>query len=65
MDVDVLAVQEVEDIDTLKAFNRDNLSKMYRYVTLIEGNDGRLIDVFTRMRRIVRYLAAIYWKPRS
>lgn len=45
MDVDILAVQEVEDIDTLKAFNRDELKKMYPYVTLIEGNDSRLIDV--------------------
>jgi len=45
MDVDVLAVQEVEDIDTLKAFNRDHLAKMYPYVTLVEGNDERLIDV--------------------
>jgi endonuclease/exonuclease/phosphatase family metal-dependent hydrolase len=45
MDVDVLAVQEVEDIDTLKAFNRDHLGKLYTYVTLIEGNDNRLIDV--------------------
>jgi hypothetical protein len=25
MDVDVLAVQEVEDVDTLKQFNRENL----------------------------------------
>lgn len=45
MDLDVLAVQEVEDIDTLKAFNRDHLQKLYRFVTLIEGNDSRLIDV--------------------
>ncbi len=45
MDVDVLAVQEVEDIDTLKAFNRDHLQGMYAYVTLVEGNDNRLIDV--------------------
>jgi endonuclease/exonuclease/phosphatase family metal-dependent hydrolase len=45
MDVDVLAVQEVEDIDTLRAFNRDKLTNLYRYVTLIEGNDDRLIDV--------------------
>jgi len=45
MDLDVLAVQEVEDIDTLKAFNRENLGKKYKYITLIEGNDDRLIDV--------------------
>jgi endonuclease/exonuclease/phosphatase family metal-dependent hydrolase len=45
MNVDILAVQEVEDIDTLKAFNRDHLGNMYKYITLIEGNDNRLIDV--------------------
>jgi endonuclease/exonuclease/phosphatase family metal-dependent hydrolase len=45
MDVEVLAVQEVEDIDTLLQFNRDYLGGMYRYLMLIEGNDPRLIDL--------------------
>ncbi len=45
MSADVLAVQEVEDIDTLKQFNRDWLNNLYPYITLIEGNDPRLIDV--------------------
>lgn len=45
MDVDVLAVQEVEDIDTLKRFNRDYLNGLYSSTVLIEGNDERLIDV--------------------
>ena len=45
MDVDVLAVQEVEDIDTLKRFNRDELGGRYGWVALIEGNDPRLIDL--------------------
>ena len=45
MDLDVLAVQEVEDIDTLKNFVTDDLGGLYPYVTLIEGNDHRLIDV--------------------
>lgn len=45
IDLDVLAVQEVEDIDTLHMFNRYNLSKMYPHVVLLEGNDVRLIDV--------------------
>jgi hypothetical protein len=45
MDVDVLAVQEVENIDILKEFNRKHLGSLYRYQVLIEGNDPRLIDV--------------------
>jgi len=45
INVDVLAVQEVEDIDTLRQFNRDYLDDMYRYIVLVEGNDPRLIDV--------------------
>jgi endonuclease/exonuclease/phosphatase family metal-dependent hydrolase len=45
MDVDILAVQEVEDLDTLSQFNRDYLEGMYDYCALVEGNDPRLIDV--------------------
>jgi endonuclease/exonuclease/phosphatase family metal-dependent hydrolase len=45
MDVDVLAVQEVEDIAVLRQFNRDWLGARYPFVILIEGNDQRLIDV--------------------
>jgi endonuclease/exonuclease/phosphatase family metal-dependent hydrolase len=43
--VDVLGVQEVEDIDTLKWFNREYLHGLYAHVVLVEGNDRRLIDV--------------------
>ncbi|MFW9831105.1 MAG: endonuclease/exonuclease/phosphatase family protein [Candidatus Thorarchaeota archaeon] len=45
IDVDVLAIQEAEDLDTLRMFNRYNLGGLYRHVVLIEGNDVRLIDV--------------------
>ncbi len=45
INVDVLAIQEVEDIDTIHQFNRENLDSMYRYVVLVEGNDPRLIDI--------------------
>jgi len=45
MDVDVLAVQEVEDINTLQGFARDSLNDRYPFHVLIEGNDPRLIDV--------------------
>jgi endonuclease/exonuclease/phosphatase family metal-dependent hydrolase len=45
MDADVLAVQEVEDIDILKGFNTKHLANLYPYRVLIEGNDPRFIDV--------------------
>lgn len=45
MDIDVLAVQEVEDIDILRRFAREDLGGMYPYQALIEGNDPRLIDL--------------------
>ncbi len=45
MDIDVLAVQEVENIDILKEFNDNYLLGLYKYVVLIEGNDPRLIDL--------------------
>jgi endonuclease/exonuclease/phosphatase family metal-dependent hydrolase len=45
MNLDVLAVQEVEDIDTLRQFNREDLGGLYSQVVLVEGNDPRLIDV--------------------
>ena len=45
MDADVLAVQEIEHIDILRTFNRDQLGGLYPHVALIEGNDQRLIDV--------------------
>lgn len=45
MNVDVLAVQEVEDIDTLRSFVHNDLADRYPYFVLVEGNDERLIDV--------------------
>lgn len=45
MDVDVLAVQEVEHIEILKEFNNSFLHGMYGHAALVEGNDSRLIDV--------------------
>lgn len=45
MDADVLAVQEVESMAVLKEFNKTYLGDRYDHVALVEGNDGRLIDV--------------------
>ena len=44
-DVDVLAVQEVENIDILRKFNREYLDSTYKFQVLVEGNDPRFIDV--------------------
>lgn len=45
MDLDVLAVQEVENIGILKQFNNKHLGGLYPYQVLLEGNDPRFIDV--------------------
>ncbi|HEX6207171.1 MAG TPA: endonuclease/exonuclease/phosphatase family protein [Actinomycetota bacterium] len=45
MDLDVLAVQEVEDVEALRDFNRFHLEGMYPHAVLVEGNDARFIDV--------------------
>jgi len=44
-DVDVLAVQEVENIGILRKFNQEVLGGRYPHLALIEGNDPRFIDV--------------------
>jgi predicted extracellular nuclease len=45
LNLDVLAVQEVEDVDVLREFNRSHLQVPFENVILVEGNDPRLIDV--------------------
>jgi len=45
MDVDVLAVQEVENIGALRQFNTDYLNGSYSYQALIGGNDPRFIHL--------------------
>jgi endonuclease/exonuclease/phosphatase family metal-dependent hydrolase len=45
MNVDVLAVQEVEDIGILRSFTKESLDDQYPFQVLVEGNDPRLIDV--------------------
>ena len=45
VDADLLALQEVENLDALRRFNRDHLERPFGYEVLIEGNDPRFIDV--------------------
>ena len=44
-DADVIGLQEIEKLDTLKRFNARMLKNRYPYQILIDGNDDRLIDV--------------------
>ena len=55
---DILCMQEVDNLDALKAFEYGYLFKMigrgYRYKYMVEGNDGRGIDVALMMREQTR-----------
>jgi endonuclease/exonuclease/phosphatase family metal-dependent hydrolase len=42
---DIICLQEVENLDTLKSFQSQFLAGKYPYKYLIDGNDPRLIDV--------------------
>ncbi len=47
-DADVVCLQEVESLDTLKRFRSHHIhrgSRTYPYIALVDGNDPRLIDV--------------------
>jgi len=46
LDADVIALQEVENLDVLKRFRNQRLKKLkYTYAMLVDGNDPRQIDV--------------------
>lgn len=42
---DILALQEVENLEALLQFNRVYLKKEYEYAMVVDGNDPRQIDV--------------------
>jgi endonuclease/exonuclease/phosphatase family metal-dependent hydrolase len=44
-DPDVVGLQEIENMETIKQFNRIYLKHAYPYAMLIDGNDRRQIDV--------------------
>src|SRR5215216_7258721 len=52
---DIICLQEVENLDTLKKFRSDYLGgrKAYPYALSIDGNDPRLIDVAVLSRHSV------------
>lgn len=46
LDADILGIQEVESLETLKRFNREMLGDLgYRWLVSLDGNDPRGIDV--------------------
>lgn len=58
VDADVLCLQEVESLDTLKRFRSQYLGgrSAYPYVALIDGNDPRLIDLAVLSRRPITHI---------
>jgi endonuclease/exonuclease/phosphatase family protein len=51
-DVDVWVVQEIENVDVLREFNREHLGGAYEHVMVIDGNDSvRFIDIGILSRR--------------
>jgi endonuclease/exonuclease/phosphatase family metal-dependent hydrolase len=65
LDVDVLAVQEVESIEALDEFvdTHGLRAAGYRHLVLVEGNDDRLIDVGVISRLPVG--AVVSWRHRT
>lgn len=51
IDADILAVQEVENVYTLRNFNNMYLSDLYEEIVCIDGNDPRAIDVGLMIRK--------------
>lgn len=46
LDADMIALQEVENLDVLKRFRNERLKKLkYTFAMLVDGNDPRQIDV--------------------
>src|SRR5918996_5601415 len=64
MDLDVLAVQEVEDIEALRDFIREFLGGMYANAVLVEGNDPRFIDVGVLSKAAFPIGAVTSWQHR-
>lgn len=58
IDADVLALQEVENVDTLKHFRARSLGgrAKYPYVAGVDGNDPRLIDVAVLSRLPITHI---------
>lgn len=53
---DILALQEVENMDALRKFNSKYLKSYYEYKILIDGNDPRMIDVCVLSKYPITYI---------
>lgn len=60
---DVLCLQEVENLDTLKRFRTKHLGgfSSYPYVAGIDGNDPRLIDVAVLSKHPITHVRTYQW----
>lgn len=57
IDADILGLQEIEGMDTLKRFVTELMGRRgYRYKVVIDGNDPRLIDVALLSRYPLAYI---------
>jgi endonuclease/exonuclease/phosphatase family metal-dependent hydrolase len=60
---DVVALQEVENMEALKQFNRRYLKRAYPYQMLIDANDPRLIDVAVLSRLPIVHVRTHQFDP--
>ncbi|MGG5818424.1 endonuclease/exonuclease/phosphatase family protein [Falsiroseomonas sp. HW251] len=64
-DPDVVALQEVENIEILDAFNRQYLKRRYPYSMVVDGNDPRQIDVGILSRHDIVAVRSRRWEPKG
>ncbi|MGH9602263.1 MAG: endonuclease/exonuclease/phosphatase family protein [Terriglobales bacterium] len=62
-DADVLALQEVENLEALIQFNRKYLKNAYPYMMVVDGNDPRQIDVGVLSRFDLRGVRTHRFEP--
>jgi endonuclease/exonuclease/phosphatase family metal-dependent hydrolase len=59
----ILALQEVENLEALKLFNRHFLANRYAYAIVIDGNDPRQIDVGLLSKYPIRAVSTHQYDP--
>lgn len=65
VNADIVALQEIESLETLKHFNRKYLGDLgYTYAMCIDGNDSRGIDVGVLSRKQITNIRSHQWDCR-